>query len=353
MVSIIIPIYNSASYLCECLDSIINTKFQDFEAILIDDGSDDNSLKICKYYHKIDPRFKVFHQNNSGASAARNYGLSLAKGEYIAFVDSDDLLPKYFFEETIAYINKYDADIVMGGYEIIGGQKYIPKINKEILYLDEDIKKIKSFFLAYASNDTNYELASCPNILSPWGKVFKRTILKNVKFIEELILDEDTMFNLYAMNNAKRVLLVPKIYYLWRINPNSVSRSTRNYKNTFEIQMLSMDAYVDYVRQNGSIDFVESLYIRCLWSYSRCLKCCIDLSIKESIEFVSLLLQEPIYKVAFQNASLNKYCIPRTLKICCKLGKKKYVALTVFFVKILEYKNLHRSLSKINDISRK
>ena len=90
--SIIIPIFNSEKYLCECLDSVLTCKNNDIEVILIDDGSTDNSYNICKDYQKKDNRIVLLQQKNAGVSRARNHGLEVAKGEYIGFVDSDDLL---------------------------------------------------------------------------------------------------------------------------------------------------------------------------------------------------------------------------------------------------------------------
>ena len=98
LVSIIIPVYNTAKYLPNCLDSIINQSYCNLEIIIIDDGSTDDSYKIAKKYASKDPRIKLVHQKNSGQSSARNKGLSLSKGNFIAFVDSDDKVNKKFIE---------------------------------------------------------------------------------------------------------------------------------------------------------------------------------------------------------------------------------------------------------------
>ena len=95
--SIIIPIFNSEKYLCECLDSVLTCKNNDIEVILIDDGSTDNSYNICKDYQKKDNRIVLLQQKNAGVSRARNHGLEVAKGEYIGFVDSDDLLDENWY----------------------------------------------------------------------------------------------------------------------------------------------------------------------------------------------------------------------------------------------------------------
>ena len=110
-VSVIVPVYNSEVYLSMCIDSIINQTYKNLEIILIDDGSTDNSLKICNDYEKKDNRIKVFHQENKGVSAARNLGLSLSQGEYITFVDSDDELIENGISLLVQDICLYNADI--------------------------------------------------------------------------------------------------------------------------------------------------------------------------------------------------------------------------------------------------
>lgn len=111
--SIIVPIYNAQNHLKKCIESIINQTEKDIEIILIDDGSTDDSLKICNEYQRKDFRINVIHQNNSGVSIARNQGIKIAKGEYIGFVDSDDWIDLDMFKRLLEEAKKTDADIVM------------------------------------------------------------------------------------------------------------------------------------------------------------------------------------------------------------------------------------------------
>ena len=116
--SIIIPTYNSASVLPKALDSIVCQTFTDWECILVDDGSPDRSGKICDEYAEKDKRFRVFHQENAGVSAARNKGLDEAKGEYVNFVDSDDWVETNALEEYISHMSD-DVDFVVSGFQNI------------------------------------------------------------------------------------------------------------------------------------------------------------------------------------------------------------------------------------------
>ena len=114
IISIIVPVYNVESYLPMCIDSILSQKFKDFELILIDDGSTDESGKICDKYIKKDPRIKVIHQRNQGLSAARNSGIEIAKGDFITFIDSDDKVTNNFLNGF-----NFNFDISIQGYSCL------------------------------------------------------------------------------------------------------------------------------------------------------------------------------------------------------------------------------------------
>ena len=114
-ISIILPVYNVEKYLKQCLDSIINQTFTDFECICVNDGSTDSSLKILQQYASKDNRFKIINQENKGLSESRNIGLSVAIGDYILFIDSDDFIDNNFCEVLYMDTIKYKAELVFGG----------------------------------------------------------------------------------------------------------------------------------------------------------------------------------------------------------------------------------------------
>ena len=120
MISIIIPVYNSDKYLKRCINSILKQTFIDLEIILVDDGSTDNSLKICEAYQKQDDRIRVIHKENGGSTSARKAGVQIARGEYIAFVDSDDWIEEIFFERLYDEAKIHKTDIVASGCVKIG-----------------------------------------------------------------------------------------------------------------------------------------------------------------------------------------------------------------------------------------
>ena len=123
LLSIVVPVFNTEKFLPNCLDSIRNQQFRDFEVILVDDGSTDESSAICDKYAEIDGRFTVHHRKNSGVSAARNYGILCAKGDYITFVDSDDYIFPFYFKEIIKIIDESSPDVVVTSGYYWGNEK--------------------------------------------------------------------------------------------------------------------------------------------------------------------------------------------------------------------------------------
>ena len=117
MISIIVPVYNAEDSVESCIDSILNQSYTDIELILVDDGSKDNSLKICNERAKNDIRITVIHQENGGVSTARNNGLMAARGEYIQFVDSDDTIEQNMTETLWSMMEKEKADLAVCGYK--------------------------------------------------------------------------------------------------------------------------------------------------------------------------------------------------------------------------------------------
>ena len=115
LVSVIVPIYKVEEYLRECVDSIINQTYKNLEIILVDDGSPDKCGEICDEYARNDSRITVYHKENGGLSDARNYGIDRCNGEYITFVDSDDVLKSNFVETLMGLIEEYDADVAVSG----------------------------------------------------------------------------------------------------------------------------------------------------------------------------------------------------------------------------------------------
>ncbi len=165
-ISVIVPVYNSELYLEECIESVLNQTYDNFELILINDGSSDNSKYICDKYEKKDNRVRVKHICNSGVSVARNIGISISTGDYIVFVDSDDYINPDMLKELYNYINKYNTDMVICDFMYYKNNVFI---NSEVK--EQNIK-------IYTSEEAQYQLYKDKylNFIVVWGKIYKRKL---------------------------------------------------------------------------------------------------------------------------------------------------------------------------------
>ena len=201
LISIIIPVYNAENYLSRCIESIINQDFKNFELLLIDDGSTDNSQYICDEYARKDYRINVFHKPNGGVSSARNLGLKNAKGKWITFIDSDDYITSHFFEESPTFNTKFDL-------YIIGYQNHGDRSNYYILNNQEYLGKNQclSFYNQHIHNDI---------LRSPWCKFYKNSIIQknHISFNKEMKYGEDLNFVLEYLQYIESIKSMSGIGY--------------------------------------------------------------------------------------------------------------------------------------------
>lgn len=216
--TIIIPVYNSEDYLDRCLSSIMEQSFTSYEVILVDDGSTDSSPLICDRYSSTDPRFRTIHKANGGVSSARNTGLDLAKGEFVMFVDSDDmLLPdalERMFEDVI------EEDMVLGGFtSFIGG---VP--NQEVLPYQNKLYKEGEMAIFFDDNIRK----NCEMIDAPWAKLFRRKTISALRFCKELKYAEDKLFVFSFLVNCRSVRTCSVPVYGYYIRPGSLGSDIKS-----------------------------------------------------------------------------------------------------------------------------
>ncbi len=213
--SIIVPVYNAEIYLDKCIASLLSQTVENFEILLVNDGSTDSSLEICNRYASKDKRIRVFSQENSGQSKARNVGLDNAVGEFITFVDSDDWVDSDYYEKLIRAAVLYNADVACGS--IIRERKNSRKFR--INYTDE-----RCFVFAQDKIDA----ARVPNMCYVWNKVYRASFLKdiNLRFIEGMFF-EDVDFVTRAVYFSNKIVTVPGTFYHYFVNPNSTVKSMR------------------------------------------------------------------------------------------------------------------------------
>lgn len=231
--SIIIPVYNVAPYLHECLDSVLAQTLGDWEAICVDDGSTDGSGTILDEYAAKDKRFKVIHQKNAGVSAARNVALNLAKGEWLSFIDADDLLPADSLENLLSMARDMDAKVVIGtvvrfgnGHEVTVGPAEDGQYSPEDLYVKY-------------------------NSLCAWscGKIYKRSLWDGVRFPVGIAYSEDRYILHKFLYRFLRVPVVANPVYRYRRRTDSA------YGSAWKPEMLqcryALIEQIDFFKENG------------------------------------------------------------------------------------------------------
>ena len=213
IVSIIVPVYNSEKYLRQCVESILTQTFNDFELLLIDDGSTDNSGKICDEFAEKDFRITAFHTPNGGVSAARNFGIEKAKGKFINFIDSDDWIKETYLEHLLEGDENTELRVV--GYleqsSKLSWKEYLPQ--KETFVNEQIISFIEK------------HIASCIGH-APWGKLFLKEIIdkNNLYFDTKFAYGEDTFFCIRYLKKISSIKVNNSADYYWRFVGTSLSR---------------------------------------------------------------------------------------------------------------------------------
>lgn len=205
-ISVIVPVYNAEKYIRQCVDSILAQKYSDFELLLIDDGSTDDSGLICDAYADLDSRVRVFHKVNGGVSSARNIGLDNARGEWIAFVDSDDSVSELYLYNMLSHAD--DVDLVISYAEIIysNGQRKKEVYNSNIITSNYDV--------LFVANDLSWHT-------SPWAKLYNRRLCCNKRFIEGMHIGEDLCFLYDYMLRCSRIYVSSDTDYFYHVDTQS------------------------------------------------------------------------------------------------------------------------------------
>lgn len=217
-ISIIIPVYNCEDSIRMTVESLINQSYSNWEMIIVDDGSTDNSLSICKELEKKNKKIKVISIKNSGVSNARNVGIENSEGEYITFIDADDYIDSNAYRECIDIIKKEDIDILRFSY--IKDYGTIKKVRK---YMSPTNRKI---------NKKDYDKLVYDNVFcsedytSIWNAIIRRNIVSNIRFDTSLRYAEDFLFMMEAIIKSSSIYITDKPYYHYIVNSGS---ATLNY----------------------------------------------------------------------------------------------------------------------------
>lgn len=252
-ISVIIPIYKVEKYLCQCLDSVINQTYKDLEIILIDDGSPDKCGMICDKYAAEDNRIKVIHKQNGGLSAARNDGIDVSSGKWIAFVDSDDWCELDYYEKMVSELGEMDVDIFFAGGHFVEFPdrqlKRITEINP-ILYN----KKNDATYLQMRVLVPKFKSSENINLYSfgaPWDKLYNAEFIKgnNFKFDEKNKAWEDILFNFILFGSAEKTAVGSVCGYHYRQIQTSIMKQYN--PNRVEINNYFLREVYNWINKNN------------------------------------------------------------------------------------------------------
>lgn len=255
-ISIIIPVYNAEKYIGNLLRKLEKQKKDQIEIILIDDGSKDKSLEICREFSIRNDSFRVFHQENQGASAARNQGIKMAEGEYIAFIDSDDDISNTFVSTLYALCKENVADIIqLDSYIITSNTKEYKRVQ-----LPEGVIEISAY--------CNFILEQTVNTL--WDKIYKTEIIKNnqIYFDVNMVMGEDISFTLDVLEHAKTVYIKHSAIYKYKKNEGGLcSNVSDEYLKDLNLLYEKMDKFI--IAKNLNNDACEIMHNSMLGSVFR------------------------------------------------------------------------------------
>lgn len=212
-ISVIIPVYNDEKYLAQCLDSVLRQTYSNIEIILVDDGSTDSTPELCEKYREKYANIRILHKKNGGVGSSRNAGLEMATGEYILFVDHDDLLSETHIEELYKLLKKNDADIAVGNFNRFIEEKRAYGIwIKEDDYFEKTYTPEEWFSVEYETVPYNRSMI----FVVPWGKLYKRSLFENIVYpINARVEDDLTTWKIYLL--ADKIVYMNKAIYTHRI----------------------------------------------------------------------------------------------------------------------------------------
>jgi len=231
MISVIIPMYNASKYIRKTISSILEQDYKDFEVLLVDDGSTDNTKDICIEFENLDNRCKYLYKTNSGVSATRNYGIEHANGEYIIFIDSDDyFIDNELFTKCMDVVNR--NPLIMPIYNFIGLKDDGRQIKQfENVISNPTVEDIMANCIAGIKHSTNLHYM----FRAVWGKMFNKNIINeyNIRFDESMYMGEDAVFLIEYVKHIETIEDIKSYALMYRTHDDSASRK---YKTDLMIQ---------------------------------------------------------------------------------------------------------------------
>ena len=289
-VSIIVPVYNVELYIEDCLNSLLNQTYSNYEIILINDGSTDNSIEICSKYN--DQKIKIYNQNNKGVSIARNVGISLATGQYIMFVDADDMVSEKYIENLIKSIEETNTDMVVCGYtkekaELVN-KKNSQEIKGEIINANTMLENMM---------ENNLQEGYL------WNKIFKKSIINDnsLEFKEDVNVWEDLYFVIEYLSKSDKIFAInEKLYYYRTREGSAVNRKETSTDLVGKVKILELILKnYNLIINNKNYYGIKRMYVTVLLKYLLQIKKDNKELIKEKLSIVKKIKKD--IKIGFKN----------------------------------------------------
>lgn len=220
-VSVIIPMYNAEPYICQCVRSVMSQTWRNLEILVIDDGSTDRSLELCKKLCRHDARMRVFGQENQGVSVARNRGLEEAAGDYMFFLDSDDAIHPWLIETLVHQTELSQAEMVFCSFARLDDRKIKERLHRNFV-------KVKTIHWKMAENQESEEWFHIKyerELFCVWGKLIRRDMIGRKRFYEKIISGEDTLFMYELCRRQVKMVYGDIKWYYYRSNSDSLTHS--------------------------------------------------------------------------------------------------------------------------------
>ncbi len=301
LVSIIVPVYNVENYLPRCIDSLIEQSLKDIEIVLVNDGSTDSSKKICEEYKKKDKRIILINKTNGGLSDARNAGIDIATGEYIAFVDSDDYIHKDMYKILLKVLIDNNSDIVESDYEMVFDNE--KNINIENNDINGNKLKIYNKKSAVVSTILDHHLRTYV-----WNKLYKRELWETIRFPKGKIF-EDAFTTYKVVNKCSKVVKIDRKLYYYYQRQDSIVNSKYSVKKLDHC--VALEEMMEYMEKNypNEVGIVSIKYYSvCLYHLQETIKNKQEISNSNQIikEFISKLIKGKYKK--YLKIDINEAC---------------------------------------------
>lgn len=300
MISVIIPVYNVAPYLPECLDSVIGQTYTDLEIIIVNDGSTDESGAICNSYAQKDHRIRVIHQQNQGLSAARNAGIDAAHGEYISFLDSDDYMMPDLLEHLLNLCLEYGADMSACSFDILlESGKRIPRKGISFASMPEVYTGYEKMH-AYVSLNKISTTAYC--------KLYDRTLFREIRFPVGR-LHEDVFTTCQLVHAAKKIVISGKIGCIYRMRADSITHAP--YSPQYRDIVLCRLEQLQFIQEHYP-SLIPDMHLKVVDS---AVHLTIKPGIRQSCETETLHLLQSIFRKYCREYILNAHSVKRKIYV--------------------------------------